>query len=88
MEKGKSRQVHEVADEDGDSDMGMVDRCLIAAATDELFESYNDDPWAVAFAPPRTEAPVGKGTRWTETQESVRNIVRSCEPAQSIKTPP
>lgn len=62
--QGKGRnQVHEVAAETGDSDMGAIHLSPIDAATNELHGWYNEDPWQGVFAPHRAEEPSGK-ERW------------------------
>lgn len=72
-------QVDEVAAEGGDSDMGATDLCPIEAATGELHDWYDDEPWAVALDPARVEAPTGRGKCMAAAQQAVRANVGSLE---------
>lgn len=55
-EVGKTKscnQIHEVAAEKGDCEMGTVDLCPFRAITDDLYEWYDRNPWQGALAPYR-----------------------------------
>lgn len=82
--KGNSRnQVHEVAPEEGDSDMGANDLCPTGASTDELYDWPVNAPWQHALATHRMEEPSDKERGQPTAPESVRDFLKP----SSIKSP-
>lgn len=52
-----------------------IDLCPTEAATGELYDWYDEDPWQDVLAPHSAEEPSGKERGHPAAKESVRDIV-------------